>query len=251
MRPLVLITGGTNRLGYFIAESFAKKGYDLALHFHSNPDNAEKAMKAIGAYGVECACFRANFAELNQAESLMAKVLSHFKKTPDILINNSGVFHWDDIETISAQALEEHFKINIFAATLLSRDYNQACQKEQRNGVIINILDQKLMNLHGDHLSYTLSKYALMGLTYTLAKELVPLIRVCGIAPGYTLPGPCEAEEEFSKKHDKTPLNRGVQPLEIAETALYIAQNQSLTGQIITVDAGSHLGSKQRDFAFM
>src|SRR3546814_21038134 len=87
----------------------------------------------------------------------------------------------------------------------------------ENDGVIVNILDQRVWNPTEDFLSYTVTKTALLGLTRTLALDLAPRIRVCGVGPGPTLPNIHQDTSGFDAQAAPVPLRRGVDPTEIGD----------------------------------
>ena len=113
---------------------------------------------------------------------------------------------------------------------------------EGRCGVIINILDQRVWNLTPHFISYTLSKSGLWTLTQTLALALAPDIRVNAIGPGPVLPSVRQTESQFLKQCQSTPLQQGAKPEEIALAVKFIVMASSMTGQMIALDGGQHLG---------
>jgi NAD(P)-dependent dehydrogenase (short-subunit alcohol dehydrogenase family) len=117
-------------------------------------------------------------------------------------------------------------------------------------GVVVNLLDQKLFNPNPDFLSYTLSKSALHFATTVLAQALAPTLRVVGIAPGITLPSGGQSQEEFEAAHRLTPLGRSSTPEDIALAVLFALQNRAITGSTLLVDGGQHLVATPRDVMF-
>ena len=110
------------------------------------------------------------------------------------------------------------------------------------NGDIINIIDQRVLNLTPHFLSYTISKSALWTLTRTLALELAPKIKVNAIGPGPVIKSKFQTDKEFLNQCKNMPLKIGSNPKEIAKTVIYLLSIPSITGQIITLDGGQHLG---------
>jgi NAD(P)-dependent dehydrogenase (short-subunit alcohol dehydrogenase family) len=96
-------------------------------------------------------------------------------------------------------------------------------------------------------LSYTVSKSALWTLTRTLALALAPRIRVNGIGPGPALPSKHQSPEQFDRQCQRMPLGRGTTPEEIAATVRFLLATPSMTGQMIALDGGQHLGWNQED----
>jgi len=103
-------------------------------------------------------------------------------------------------------------------------------------------LDERVWSLTPFFVSYTLSKAGLWTLTQTLALALAPRIRVNGIGPGPTLPSPRQSPEQFARQCELMPLHRGTSPREIAAAMRFILSAPAMTGQMIALDGGQHLG---------
>lgn len=112
---------------------------------------------------------------------------------------------------------------------------------ERSGGVIVNVIDSRVLNPTPRHLTYTLSKSALWTLTQTLAKALAPRIRVNAVGPGPTLPHAGQTCEEFKKRCERLPLKRPATTAEIAEAVRFLITVKSITGQLIALDGGGHL----------
>ncbi len=120
-----------------------------------------------------------------------------------------------------------------------------------RQGVVINLLDQKLWNPNPDFLSYTLSKAALEAATGLLARALAPRLRVVGVAPGITLPSQGQTAAGFAAAHRATPLGRSSAPEDIARAVVFLAGAPAVTGTTLLVDGGQHLLPTTRDIQFL
>jgi NAD(P)-dependent dehydrogenase (short-subunit alcohol dehydrogenase family) len=116
-----------------------------------------------------------------------------------------------------------------------------AALPEQAEGVVVNLLDQRVWSLTPHFVSYTLSKAGLWALTQTLALALAPRIRVNGIGPGPAMPSPRQSREQFERQCASVPLRRGTSPGEVAAALLAILALPSLTGQMLALDGGQHL----------
>jgi NAD(P)-dependent dehydrogenase (short-subunit alcohol dehydrogenase family) len=234
MKP-ILITGGARRLGAAMARTLRDAGYDVIIHAHHSVDEAQALAAEIGA--------RVVLGDLAEP----ARILEQCGPLGG-LINNASRFEFDTIRTVTAAELAAHYVPNVIAPVLLAQGF---AAQQPEDGVIINILDQKLSNLNPDHFSYTLSKAALAAASEMMAQALAPNIRVCAIAPGITLPGARQSQERFARAWAANPLKRGATPEDIAATALYILRTPSLTGVTIPVDGGEHLTHRARDVAFL
>jgi NAD(P)-dependent dehydrogenase (short-subunit alcohol dehydrogenase family) len=117
-----------------------------------------------------------------------------------------------------------------------------AAGEPQAWGLVVNMIDQRVRNLTPDFMSYTLAKSALWTLTQTAAQALAPKIRVNAIGPGPTLANAHQSGEAFARQRAATILQRGVDPADITAALGYLLTARAVTGQLICVDSGEHLG---------
>ncbi|OYX90716.1 MAG: short-chain dehydrogenase, partial [Novosphingobium sp. 35-62-5] len=152
-------------------------------------------------------------------------------------------------ETITSAELEQHFRVNVFAPLLLTRAFAEALS--EREGSVVNILDQRVMNPVPDQISYTISKQALHASVRTMSRAMAPKVRVNGVAPGLILPTADYDAEQWRRLEEVMPLKRLPGADEIADAVHYLATAKSVTGQTLFVDAGASLESYPRDFVYM
>lgn len=245
----VLITGGARRLGAAMALACAGAGMDVAIHYRTNGPDVPAILDAIRAKGVRAAAVAADLADPAQVPGVVADAAMALDRPLTALVNSASIFEWDDITTLTAERMLAHYLPNSVAPALLSQAL-LAQLPENETGAIVNILDQKLASPHGDHMSYTLSKYALMGLGEMLARAGAPRLRVNAIAPGYVLPAPGQAEAEFERLHAQNPLGVGPRADDIAKACVYLLESPVITGQTIHVDAGLRFAGLGRDISF-
>ena len=145
-------------------------------------------------------------------------------------------------------------QINLAAPILLSQfmfEYHKNnLTKSDVLPSVIQLLDQKLINLNPDYLSYTLSKAALATSVEVLAMDFAPILRVVGLAPGISLLSGDQTEDGFSKAHQMTPLGKSSTPIDIAKAAVFLADSNAITGTTLYVDGGQHLLPSSRDVMF-
>ena len=165
------------------------------------------------------------------------------------LVNCAALFDHDRLASFDEASFERQMRVNAMAPVSLAQALSARLPPEAR-ACIINFLDFKLANPYPDHLSYTLSKYALAGATEMLARELAPRVRVNAVAPGYVLPSPGQSLEDFQRLHARNPLQCGATPADIARAVLFLLESPAITAQTIFVDAGLRLLTHERDFAF-
>ena len=118
-------------------------------------------------------------------------------------------------------------------------------------GNVINMLDAKLFGLNPDHYTYTLSKFALLGLTKVAALSYAPKLRVNGIAPGFTLPNPNQSDFDFKRIQELNPLLKGPDANDLINAVKFLINTESVTGENIIIDGGAHLSPQKRDATFL
>ncbi|MDP6952900.1 MAG: SDR family oxidoreductase, partial [Alphaproteobacteria bacterium] len=200
---------------------------------------AAEVVAEIEAAGGRARAFAADLADEGESAGLVEAAASLGPVT--CLVNNASVFEYDAAETANRASWDAHMEVNLRAPLVLSQAF-AAALPDDREGVIVNMLDQRVANLTPHFLSYTVSKSALWTLTQTLAMALAPRIRVMAIGPGPTLPSARQDEAAFARQVAATPLARAVSLEEIRRALRFILDAPSLTGQMIALDSGQHLG---------
>lgn len=244
-----LVTGGAKRIGREIALALAARGWNVAVHYRGSAAEAQQTVQAIEAMGRRACALQANLADPEQAAHLVERAATALG-TLHCVVNNASLFEQDSATDFSAALLERHMHTNLSAPLLLARALHAALG-EGEQGVVINLLDQKLYNLNPDYLSYTLSKAALQTATTLLAQALAPKLRVVGVAPGITLVSGHQTEDQFAKAHAVTPLGRSSTPADVAAAVCFAAESPAITGTTLLVDGGQHLIPLQRDVMFV
>ena len=210
-RPVVLITGAARRVGREIALHLAAAGFDTAIHYRNSAQAAQgtaEDARAVGAaLDVESTSFAADLSDETACRGLVPAVFNHFGRL-DAVVNNASLFEHDDLASFSPTAMERHWRANTAPAVLLTQAFHRLILTTDRNGCVVNVSDQKLWNLNPDHFSYTLSKAALEAATVMMAQACAPRLRVCGVAPGVTLPSGPMSNEEFAALPRQMPLQR-------------------------------------------
>lgn len=245
---LALVTGGCRRLGAAIAGRLGERGYALALHASVDCAPDEGLRRSLDAAGADWQGFAADLADEEQLGGLIAAVADHFGRPPGLLVNNAALFEEDRPETVARESLLRHYAVNCAAPAVLARHFAASAFA---GASIVNILDQRIAQPHGDQFSYSLSKLALAGQTEILARELAPAIRVNAVAPGLTLPTRAYDEQQFQSLGARMPLERLPRPEEVADAVDWLGEAESVTGQTIYVDGGAHLRSFARDFLYL
>jgi pteridine reductase len=247
---LALITGGLRRIGAVIAARLANEGWSLALHCHSNGTPDADLALALAANGTVWHAFPAELGDGDAVSALIPQIASHFGVVPDLIVNSASRFVHDDWKSVTAQSLATHQAVNLSAPVLLASALARVLPDGQ-SAAVINILDQRVKQPNGDHLSYLLSKQGLSEATATLARALAPRIRVNAVAPGLTIPTPDYLPAQMVRLAAAMPLGLLPDPEDVADAVLFLASARATTGQTIFVDGGASLKSFERDFEFL
>jgi NAD(P)-dependent dehydrogenase (short-subunit alcohol dehydrogenase family) len=247
----VLITGAAKRLGRAIALDLAAQGWQVAVHFHRSASAAQETCEELGKHAPS-ATFQADLGDSRACEHLFAQVLSRFGQV-DAVVNSAGQFEHDDAIQFRPDLAQSHLAVNCVAPIVLAQCLyaHVRGRGDQACGVVVNLLDQKLWNLNPDFLSYTLSKAALQAAGTMMAQSFAPYLRVCGVAPGLTMPSYLQDEQTFAQAHKVSPLGRSSRPEDVARTVRFVLDNESMTGSQILVDGGQHLMHLPRDISFL
>lgn len=245
----VLVTGSAKRLGREIALALAAAGWQVAVHYRQSEDDALQTVADCEQFGA-AAAFDADLADEAAVHALLPRVVTHFGEV-DAVINCAAIFEHDSAASFGYAAMEKHLRTNTGAAILLAQALHAHVRERAGEGVVVNLLDQKLWNQNPDFLSYTLSKAALEAASKLLAQALAPALRVCGVAPGVTLPSGPMSEQEFAQAHRMTPLERSSTPQDVASAVRFLLESPAMTGSTLLVDGGQHLSPQPRDVLFL
>ncbi|HQT82295.1 MAG: short chain dehydrogenase [Ferrovum sp. 37-45-19] len=249
-RPIALITGAGKRIGKAIALTLANHGWDIAIHYNQSKNEASSVQSLIQNMGRRAITLSCDLGDMAQVTTLCQEVKTHLGH-PMLLVNNASLFEYDNPDHIDMALFDWHMAINVKAALILSESFFHLQKEINRQGLIVNLLDQKLINPNPDYFSYTLSKAALSAAIPLMAQHYAPHVRVMGIAPGIILPSGPQLTSHFEQIQQLNPLQKAATPEDIAKTVLYLTEVNSLTGSTIFVDAGQHLVTSTRDVMFI
>ena len=256
------MTGAAKRLGREIALEFARQGWDVAVHYGRSEADAKETVAQIQGLGRQAQAFQADLANEAAIASLFKAVTERFQDL-HCLVNSASIFEYDRANSgtpFSGKSLQDHMQVNLTAPILLAQlmfEYQKSNRKNEIEKIaedtlpsVIQLLDQKLINLNPDYLSYTLSKAALLTSVEILALDFAPYLRVMGLAPGISLPSGDQTQDGFTEAHQMTPLKKSSTPLDIAKAAVFLAEANAVTGTTLYVDGGQHLVPSTRDVMF-
>ena len=233
-----LITGGAARIGAQIVKTLHHNQFNIIIHCNQSKDKAQllcDELNSIRANSVEIVS--GNLNNIDELDSLVSSI-----KSIDLLVNNASVFYPKSVEDSEMKDWDDVININLKAPFFLSKGLSKTLSKN--DGSIINIIDIHSERPLKKHAIYNISKAGLKMLTQTLAKEVAPRIRVNGVSPGSILWPQDSAEISEDDKNlmlERIALHRQGSPQDIADTVLFLANSNYITGQIINIDGGRTL----------
>ena len=240
-----LITGAAKRIGRAIAKDLADNGFSVAIHANGSLAEAEEFAAELRQSGHRAVAVQGDLTKINETEKLIQKA-SEALGPLDLLVNNASIFHEDSLRAFDAGIWEEHFAVHLRAPSILAAKFAEQLP-QAADGMIVNIIDQRVWALRPSFYSYTLSKSALWTATQTMAQALAPRIRVNAIGPGPSIPSERQLQEDFQAQVAALILKRGPELEEFGRTIRFLFETPSVTGQMIALDGGQHLAWQTPD----
>ena len=231
--PTVLITGGAVRLGRAIVLHLAGRGYDIALHYGTSEESAKQTVDEVRKLDVRCKTYSANFTNFNAIASLMDRVLVDFN-TVELLVNSAANFVQENLEETSDTTLIDTINVNLIAPYVLMREF----KKKVNSGLIINILDQRILRRISTFGAYSVSKSALAHLTELSAVEWGETVRVNGIALGLILPPAGSSDDYLFQRASDIPTKTHGNVSDVLRGLDYIIDSPFVNGETLFIDGG-------------
>ncbi|WP_121067171.1 SDR family oxidoreductase [Chachezhania antarctica] len=255
LHPRALVTGAGLRLGREMALYLASRGFDVAVHYRSSADAAEEVAAEIRAMGRQAVTLQADLMVEDEAQALLPAAARALGGPVTCLVNNASTFEHDDFDTATRESWDRHLESNLRAPFVLmqamaSQDLSpdrDANGEARATGLVVNMIDQRVLKPTPHFMSYTVSKMALWALTRTAAQALAPRIRVNAIGPGPTLQGAHQDGDIFARQRKATILERGADGADITAALGYFLEAPAVTGQLICPDGGQHLAWETPD----
>lgn len=244
-----LVTGGARRIGRAIVEDLAAHGFAVAIHSNASAAEAGQLADSINRAGGRATALVADLTDMAATDGLVAAAEAALGPVT-LLVNNASVFTDDTVQDFDWNGWDRHFALHVKAPALLARRFAETLPAD-REGLIVNIVDQRVWRLTPRYFSYTLSKAALWTATQTMAQALAPRIRVNAIGPGPTLKNTRQENADFAAQVDGLILKHGPDLAEFGATIRYLWQARSVTGQMIALDGGQHLAWQTPDVTGM
>jgi NAD(P)-dependent dehydrogenase (short-subunit alcohol dehydrogenase family) len=212
-------------------------------------------VKEITAMGRRACALRADLLIESQVEKLVPMAVQGLGGPLTVLVNNASIFEYDTLRTASRKSWDRHLESNLRAPFVLTQAFAaqapaaglDAMGEPVATGLVINMIDQRVHKLTPEFMTYTIAKMGLWALTRTAAQALAPQIRVNAIGPGPTLQGARQSDSHFTRQRAATVLGRGANPADITAALGFFLESPAVTGQMIAVDGGQHLGWQTPD----
>lgn len=236
-----LVTGGTRGIGFSIVRVYLEQGANVAL-CGSRQETVNKALSELQEYGDRVAGYCPNLCSPDEVTDVFEQVRQKFGSF-DILANNAGVSSSTKLYDYTLDEFQRVMNLNVVAPFVCSQAAARI-MKEQGGGVIINT--SSMVSKYGQPagVAYPTSKFAVNGMTKSLARELGPDgIRVCAVAPGVTMTDMVAAlpQAVVDRITAAIPLGRPGQPEDVANAFLYLASDLAsyVTDTILHVDGAA------------
>lgn len=252
-----LVTGAGRRLGRAMALYLAGRGHDVAVHYAGSRDEAEAVAAEIRGMGRRAVTVAADVLIEAQVQGLVGQAAEALGGPLTVLVNNASIFEHDDFTTATRESWDRHVESNLRAPFVLTQGFAaqvpgpvaDSAGEPVAQGLIVNMVDQRVWKLTPEFSSYTIAKAGLWALTQTAAQGLAPRVRVNAIGPGPTLQGGRQTAEAFATQRGATILRRGANPQDICAALGFFLDSPAVTGQMIAVDGGQHLAWETPDTA--
>jgi pteridine reductase len=232
-----LITGAAHRIGRACALALAQDGISVVIHYHTSEKSAHALARTIRTKGGTAWTLQGNLANPSTATELFheADTLTHGHVR--ILINSASMYEPSPLASVTLKEIQENLNLNALSPFQLA----QAFAQRGKRGLIINMLDTRIVTLNNAYAAYHLSKSVLTSMTRMMAWEYAPRIRVNGIAPGVILPPPGKSRAYAATAAQANPMKRIGSPRDVVTAVRYLINAPFVTGQTLFVDGGYHL----------
>jgi pteridine reductase len=242
-----MVTGAARRVGLVIARTLARAGLDLVLTYHHSEPEASAAARDLASLGAKVRLEQLDLADLAAVEALGGRLARELPRL-DVLVHNASVYGPSPLSSLSADDLLKNYRVNAASPLLLSAALAPLLSRSSLpgGGCIVAMCDIHAMGRpRRDHAAYSMSKAALAEMVRTLARDLAPSVRVCGVAPGviaFPEHGP-ESDPALQRKYlSRVPLARSGTPEDAAEVVRWLALDAHyITGEIVRLDGGRWL----------
>jgi pteridine reductase len=240
-KKVALVTGaGKRRIGSFVAEALAEKGYAVAIHYRESAGAANERVSAIKFRGGEAMAVQADLTDEKSVQELVRHVVGAWGQI-DVLVNAAGLWVSKKLEDVTSTDVRKHFEVNTLGTFLCSKEVGLLMTRQKEGGCIVTFGDWAESRPYLDYAAYFPSKGTIPALTRSLAVELgtrSPRVRVNCILPGPVMMPDSLSKAERDEAIQGTLVKREGSPVHIVQTVLFLINNDFMTGSTLTVDGG-------------
>ncbi len=240
---VALVTGAARRVGRAMARDLARQGWAVAVHYRRSESDADSLAAEIRQGGGRAVALQADLGRESEATALIPRVCRALG-APGLLVNNASTFDYDDVLSGDRTSWDAHIEPNLRAPLVLTQAFADVLPRSA-GGLVVNMIDARVLHPTARHLSYTVSKAALWALTQSLAQALAPRIRVNAIGPGPILPAAGQSRQQFEQRCRRLPLRRPASLGEVCAALRFLIMAKSVTGQMLALDGGDHLAARK------
>jgi pteridine reductase len=247
VRPRALVTGAAARVGRATALELARSGFDVALHFRSQADEAQELLQELRALGADGLAVGADLATVEGCERLVSAVRERWSEL-HLLVNNASVFPPKPFQDIDAAEWDSVLAVNLRAPFLLSRGLLPLLRAADgaalgapagQRSVVVHLVDIGADRPVSGYAHYSVSKAGLAMLVKAMAVELAPEVRTVGISPGQVAWPESYDEALRQRLQRRIPLQRAGSPEDVARLVRFLAlEAHYVNGAVVPLDGG-------------
>ncbi len=240
-----LVTGGAHRVGKAITMALAKEGANVVINYRSSDKEAIETAQEAAALGVETLIVQADISNSDQVEGMVRRAKEKFGGV-DVFVNSASPFIKTPFPTTDYTQWH-HVIDTIINGSFYCANAIAPLMLEKGDGAMIFIVDLSALEPWPNFAAHSVSKAAMLALSRQLALELAPSVRVNAIAPGPVLPPPDYSDQKIKRTAQKTLLNRWGTANDVAQTVVFLAKSDYITGDLIAVDGGERFGHRKHE----
>jgi NAD(P)-dependent dehydrogenase (short-subunit alcohol dehydrogenase family) len=241
---VALVTGGATRVGRAISLALARCGADVVVNYNSSADEALRTQADIVALGRVALPFKADVSQGGQVQSMVEAAVAQFGRL-DVLVNSASIWRrtpWPEVSEADWDLLHGVAAKGPFLCARAAAPHLTV----HGEGAIVNIVDLSAFAPFPGYLPHSAAKAALLNMTYALAIEMAPAVRVNAVAPGPVLPPPNFTQEQTAAVAGATLLGRWGTAEDVAQAVVFLAQADYITGVVLPVDGGELLAWRKK-----
>lgn len=235
-----VVTGGAVRVGRAISTALAAAGANVFIHYGRSAGPADELAAELEPSGVRVATGSFDLSDPATAPGVVTTAADALGAPVSILVNSASGFPEDTLGDVDLERVRRTHDLTLASPLFLTQAVADQLP-EDMDGAVVNVTDVKTMTPYRKHFSYMLAKGGIDTLTRAAAVALAPRIRVNAVALGVILPPPGEGDDYAEAKARELPLQRVGGAQVVADTVVFLARNDFVTGEIIRLDGGAHL----------